>query len=215
MAVKPGKFRREPEEQRKMDLIRATLSLISEQGIHGATVRAIADRANVTQGLIRHYFQTKEDLIGAAYEHHMKSMTEQTASAVDAAGTTAKSRLCDFVVASLKPPVVDAGSVTVWASFLNKVREDERMRNMHEQTYYDFRDRLERLIGDALSEEGASGDTARLRYLAIACNAVIDGLWLEGGALPSAFAPDELPTIGLRSVAAITGIELSQEKGRE
>lgn len=215
MSEKPRKFRREAEEQRKMDLIQATLSLIAEKGIRGATVRAIADRADVTQGLIRHYFLTKEDLISAAYEHHMQSMTEQTSSAVDAAAPTAKKRLCDFVVASLSAPVVDSSSVTVWASFLNKVREDDRMRNMHAQTYYDFRDRLGLLIQDALTEEGISGDAAQLRYMAIACNAVIDGLWLEGGALPSAFADGELPDIGLRSVAAITGIDLMQEVGQE
>ena len=60
------KFRREPAEQRKDDLIQATLSLIAEQGVRAATVRAIAKRADVTQGLIRHYFSTKHDLILAA-----------------------------------------------------------------------------------------------------------------------------------------------------
>ena len=49
------KFRREPAEQRKDDLIQATLSLIAEQGVRAATVRAIAKRADVTQGLIRHH----------------------------------------------------------------------------------------------------------------------------------------------------------------
>ena len=46
-------------------------------------------------------------------------------------------------------------------------------------------------------------------HLAIACNAVIDGLWMEGGVLPSAFAPDELSEIGIRSVGALLGIDLT------
>jgi hypothetical protein len=46
--------------------------------------------------------------------------------------------------------------------------------------------------------------------LAIACNAVIDGLWLEGGALPEAFEPDELTGIALTAVGAILQLDLEE-----
>jgi AcrR family transcriptional regulator len=121
------KFRREPAEQRKEALIDATLSLIAEQGVRGATVRAIAMRAEVTQGMIRHHFSSKNDLITAAYEHHMNQMTDLTSAPVAQVDGSARARLIAFVEASLTPPVVDAGSVTLWASFLNKVREDTQM----------------------------------------------------------------------------------------
>ena len=65
------KFKRESAEARKEALILATLELVAENGVRGATVRGIAQRADVTQGLIRHYFSSKEELIIAAYEHHM------------------------------------------------------------------------------------------------------------------------------------------------
>lgn len=48
-----------------------------------------------------------------------------------------------------------------------------------------------------------NADPESLRSDAIACNAVIDGLWLEGSALPQDFAPGELERIGLASVGAI------------
>ena len=51
---------------------------------------------------------------------------------------------------------------------------------------------------------------AQLRREAIACNAVIDGLWLEGGVLPHGFAPGELVRIGLQSVGAILGVDLTR-----
>lgn len=207
------KFRREPAEQRKDDLIQATLSLIAEHGVRGATVRAIAKRADVTQGLIRHYFSTKEDLITAAYEHHMGHMTGLTSASTDLPNSTARERLSAFVAAALKPPVVDPSSVTVWASFLNKVREDARMREMHEQTYYEFRDQLEGLIQDALHEADIAVAPQELRRMSIASNAVLDGLWMEGGALPGAFEPGELPAIGLNSVGAIIGLKLKDTTG--
>ncbi len=203
------KFKREPASQRKDALIRATLSLIAERGVGAATVRAIAEHAQVSQGLIRHYFATKEDLIIAAYERHMSEMTAATDAPLLSAAGSAHLRLAMFVAASLRPPVVDPRSVALWAAFLSRVRLDDGMRGTHERTYFEFRDRLQALISAALSEAGRPAVSLQLQRLAIACNAVIDGLWLEGGALPDAFDADELVQIGLQSVGAILDLELS------
>ncbi|SLN42953.1 HTH-type transcriptional regulator BetI [Roseovarius albus] len=210
MSENEPKFRREPAQQRKEALIEATLTLIAEQGIRGATVREIAKRAEVTQGLIRHYFSSKEELISAAYEYHMKVMTQLTEGTDLQANTSGKTRLVRFVESGLTPPVVDPRAVSLWAGFLNKVRADAQMFEIHEQTYHDFRGRLEALIGEALNEANILITPPRLRSLAIACNAVMDGLWMEGGALPDAFEPEELPRIGLESISAIIGLELTQ-----
>lgn len=204
------KFKREPATQRKDALIESALALISEQGVAGATVRAIAKRADVTQGLIRHYFSTKEELISAAYERHMNQMTELTAAPAAQDGISATSRLVTFITAGLTSPVMDTRSVTLWASFISSIRTDAAMRQMHQQTYYDFRNRLEILIRDALLESAPHTPPCPkdLRHMAIACNAVIDGLWMEGGALPETFDTDELAQIGLKSVGAIIGLPL-------
>ena len=203
------KFKRESAEARREALIRAALDLVAEHGVRGATVRGIAERADVTQGLIRHYFRSKEDLITAAYEYHMTQMTDLTEGPASQLRGAARDRLVAFVVASLTAPVVDPQSIALWASFLNKVQNDPAMKAIHARTYADFRDRLEALIAAALDEAGQAPEAGRLRHLAIACNAVIDGLWLEGGALPDAFEPDELPKIGLTSVGAIVGLNLT------
>ncbi|MEX3010703.1 TetR/AcrR family transcriptional regulator [Hoeflea sp. TYP-13] len=213
MADHRRKFSREPASQRRDALIRATLALIAEKGVQAATVREIAKAANVTQGLIRHYFSTKEELVSAAYEQHMGELTDATLASVQSAGQSPVARLAAYVAAGLRPPIVDPNAVSLWASFLNRVRHDERMRTTHERTYRDFRDQLEALIKDALMETGKKTDERELRRLAIACNAVIDGLWLEGGALPDTFEPDEPAQIGLASVSAIIGIELKDEVG--
>ncbi|MEX0300929.1 MAG: TetR/AcrR family transcriptional regulator [Leisingera sp.] len=211
MSEERKKFKRESAESRQEALILATLELVAEKGVRGATVREIAERADVTQGLIRHYFSSKEELITAAYEHHMNAMTDETFAPAEGVQGSALAKLRAFVDASLTPPVVDPRSIALWASFLNKVQNDPQMKATHERTYAYFRDQLEGLIDAALKEADQPAPPARLRQLAIACNAVIDGLWLEGGALPDAFMPGELPEIGRQSVAAIIGLNLTQE----
>ncbi|MDX1742065.1 MAG: TetR family transcriptional regulator C-terminal domain-containing protein [Ruegeria sp.] len=211
MSEERKKFRRESAKSRQEALILAALELVAEHGVRGATVRRIAERANVTQGLIRHYFSSKEELIVAAYEHHMNAMTDQTLAPAFNAAACARARLTAFVKASLTPPVVDPRAIALWASFLNKVQQDAQMKATHERTYAYFRDQLEELIAASLKEVHRSASPVQLRRLAIACNAVIDGLWLEGGALPDAFAPGELVEIGLQSVSAIIDLDLTQE----
>ncbi|WP_136660663.1 TetR family transcriptional regulator C-terminal domain-containing protein [Nitratireductor sp. XY-223] len=211
MSAERRKFKHEPPDRRKLDLIEAALSLIAEKGVKGATVRDISRRAEVTQGLIRHYFSSKEDLIVAAYRYHMTQMTEVTYTSASQIDGTATERLAAFVQASLTPPVVSPRAVALWASFLVQLQQDANVKTTHEQTYTEFRDHLEDLIGAALKEAGCSVSQGRLRYLATACNAVIDGLWLEGGALPHAFAAGELPDIGLQSIGSIIAIDLRQK----
>ncbi|PWW01430.1 TetR family transcriptional regulator [Hoeflea marina] len=202
------KFRREPADQRREALIASTLSLIARGGPEAATVRNIAEAAGVTQGLIRHYFSSKEELLGAAYERHMELLTDATGVVLEEDHASAVLRLAAFVTAGLTPPVVDAQAVALWAGFIHLVQRDPAMRAIHAHTYLEFRDQLEGLIGAALEEAGKPCDKGLLRRSAIACNAVIDGLWLEGGALPESFEAGELPEVGLASVGAILGLDL-------
>lgn len=202
-------FTRESPDQRQDALIEATLSLIAKGGAEAATVRNIAKEAGVTLGLIRHYFSSKEDLIGAAYERHMTTMRYASYATADGvlSGVTGLSTL---ISVSLAPPVTDPCALALWAGFIQSVQRDSAMQAIHEKTYFQFRDQLQKLIEEAFVEVGQPKDAVNLRKLAIACNAVLDGLWLEGSALPNSFETGELPAIGLASVGAILGLELKQ-----
>jgi len=52
---------------KRADILRATLTLISEHGFHGTAMSEIADRAGVGTGTIYRYFESKEDLITQLY----------------------------------------------------------------------------------------------------------------------------------------------------
>ena len=50
--------------QEKKDLIlRTALILFAEEGYHASSVNKIADKANISKGLIYNYFESKEDLL--------------------------------------------------------------------------------------------------------------------------------------------------------
>ncbi len=197
-------YRRDSEENRRAALIAATQDLVAEGGPQAATVRAIAARAGVTAGLIRHYFHTKDELTRAAYRSLMDGMTAKGSDAIEGVGAQPEERLAAFISASLRPPVLDVSAVVLWAGYMHKVRADPDLLVVHEAGYLAFRDTLQALIA-ALPR---TVTPEQLRGEAIACNALLDGLWLEGSILSHAFGPGEIVRIGLSSVGAVLGVDL-------
>jgi TetR/AcrR family transcriptional regulator, transcriptional repressor of bet genes len=202
-------YRRETEERRRDDLISAALDLVAEGGPRAATVRAISDKAGVTAGLIRHYFASKEELTRAAYTRLMSRMTAQSAAVLETAPEDAVTRLSLFIAAAVSPPVLDAEAVGLWAGFVQELRRDEDMREVHSSTYLAFRNLLQSLIA------ALPAPPADPRRAAIAINGLIDGLWMEGSLLPEAFSCHEIIDITLQASGAILGVDLTVEQRKE
>lgn len=213
MSAERRKFRREGEERRRHDLIEATLDCVADSGLEGATVRAIALRAGVTAGLIRHYFPGKEDLLQAAYATIVKRMTEQAMAALDSNEASPRRRLAAFVEANLGPPVIDARIFSLWAGFIGRVHADPSLAATHREGYLGFRDEVEALVAELFAELGRTPQIGELRRYAIAINAIVDGLWLEGCMAGDMFSPGELAAIGVGSVEALLGTKLRGEGG--
>jgi AcrR family transcriptional regulator len=193
-------WQRAPEESRRADLIRATIDCVADGGVAAATVREVAARAGVSNGLIRHHFATKEALVLAAYRALIEDMT----SAAEGAASEAPPDLwlARFLAANCRPPVLDARSLSAWAGFVGHVRNDPEMAAIHRAGYARFCAHLE----SAIAGLGLGGDTARqARQIA----ALIDGLWLEGCLAPELFAEGELARLALDGAGRILNIQLT------
>jgi AcrR family transcriptional regulator len=59
-----------PRRDRREDILQASLHLFAERGFHGTSMRDIARSANITEGLIYHYFASKRDLFRAIIEEY-------------------------------------------------------------------------------------------------------------------------------------------------
>ena len=55
---------------RREDILNTSLKLFAEKGFHGTSMRDIAREAEITEGLIYHYFAGKRDLFKAIIEEH-------------------------------------------------------------------------------------------------------------------------------------------------
>lgn len=55
-------------DQRREQILAATLRLVARDGFAGVTLRDVAGSVGVVHGLIRHYFATREALVAAAFD---------------------------------------------------------------------------------------------------------------------------------------------------
>ena len=195
---------RHPPDQRRTALVNAALQVIARDGVSAATVRAIAAEAGVTPGLIRHYFDSKNALIIAAYDQHMHQLNE--ASSLDLAGSSAAARLAHFVRQTLTPPVTHPRALRLWAGFMQFLDTDPALEEVHARRYHQYRQKLEGLIGATLDEAGQAVTGTERTSLAAACNALLDGLWIEGSAQPGAMNNRALSDLALRSITKLLGV---------
>jgi TetR/AcrR family transcriptional regulator, transcriptional repressor for nem operon len=86
----------EPRPGKRERLVAAATQLLHQQGIERTTLADIAKDADVPTGNVYYYFKTKDDVIAAVIEAHVKQIKTSLAF-IDAHHRSPKSRLKAFV----------------------------------------------------------------------------------------------------------------------
>ena len=64
---------RKSSDERRDEIVRATLRLVARKGFAGVTLREVATEVGIVHGLIRHYFATRDELVAAAFDFAVSS----------------------------------------------------------------------------------------------------------------------------------------------
>ncbi|MFD2174993.1 TetR family transcriptional regulator C-terminal domain-containing protein [Rhodobacter lacus] len=201
-------FRRMQEFDRRAELVRATLDCIADKGIQGATVRAVAAAAGVSIGLIRHHFETKENMVLEAYRETIRMLTAPCDRVLVAEIDSPHERLARFIRASIGGEISDLRILSLWAAFMSQLNADPEMKRIHDEAHLPYRSSFEPLIGSVMAAEGRHLAPAEIARLAIAMTAVIDGLWLEGCLPKQAETSEDYVAIGLEAAEALLRVAL-------
>jgi AcrR family transcriptional regulator len=77
---------RVPAEQRRQDFIAATIRVVGEHGVGGATTRRIAEAAEAPLATLHYCFHTKEELFFAVFEYAADHLLERISVPRESAG---------------------------------------------------------------------------------------------------------------------------------
>lgn len=178
-------------ERQRSDLSAATWRVLAERGPAGLTVRAVADAAGCTTGLVMHAFPTKRALLG----HARELLFERASARVDEIERTTDDpaeRLSRVAHALLAFGRDGGDEARVWVGFLGSALADEQLADTHRRGNRALLDRMIRLIrgaNPALTERAARSAATELVALIEGFNtlATVDperyGIDLQRGAV--------------------------------
>ncbi|GAB3485915.1 TetR/AcrR family transcriptional regulator [Amycolatopsis cihanbeyliensis] len=183
-------------DQRRAELARVVWEVISRDGIEGATVRKIAERAGVSVGGLRHYFDSQRGLLLFAAKAMIDKVTGRIAEHLrgDLPGRD-RARL---ILEELLPLDADRRvDVDVWLACLMRSRSDESLAELRAlglpgerhicrlAVAYLCAQPSPEHIGDQLPD-------ARLERQVVRLHTFVDGLALQVAMYPQEFPVGEV-----------------------
>lgn len=96
-------------ETRHETILSAAESVFAQSGYKGATMREIAERAGVAQGLIHYHFKTKEDLFKAMVARRSGHINDQRAQSLTLLLEENETPALESIVGALFRPTIEAG----------------------------------------------------------------------------------------------------------
>lgn len=93
MSTATSEAKEERVRRRRAEILRAAVQLFQEDGYHATTTHAVAERAEISVGLIYQYFGNKEDLLRAAIVDILGEFRDRIPAAMDAVGDDPEARL--------------------------------------------------------------------------------------------------------------------------
>ena len=168
---------------RRPQLVEATMAVIDEVGLAGASVSLISKKAGVSAGNINPYFGGKHGLM----EETMRSVLRQLSSGVQQRlrlvdRNDPKARILAIVEGNFDGNQVNNKVTKTWLAFWAHA--------MHEPALFRLqRVNAQRLLSHLTLELKMLMPAERAAFVAQGIAAMIDGIWLRGALNPEGIAP--------------------------
>jgi AcrR family transcriptional regulator len=188
------------EVERREQILRSACRVLAARGVVGLRIADVARGAGVSPGIVHYYFDTKLDLVRAAFEDNFARSLERRSSILDTDGGSVA--VLYAVIESYLP--VDDETVEAWRVWIElwaAALQDEALHEVHDQTYGRWRTIVADIIADGQARgELADGDTTTYANMLVS---MLDGLAVQVLLGSSAVGVDTMRDLCRRFVDAV------------
>ena len=172
-------------EQRRQQLIDATMKCIARRGMSSTTLGDVAREAGLSQGIVNLHFESKENLLTETLRFLADEYKAHFNKTYEKSGPGPADKLRALVELDLRPSICDRRKVAVWFAFWGEVQSRPTYRKICDERdqYYD--DTVERLAGEIILEGDYRDVTAA--SVAMVLTSMTNGLWLSCLISPKTF----------------------------
>ncbi|MCA3562133.1 MAG: TetR family transcriptional regulator C-terminal domain-containing protein [Aestuariivirga sp.] len=163
-------------EERRIQLLEATLETISECGLSRTTLTAVARRAGLSHGLVLFYFESKERLLVETLGYLSDEYQANWRAALASSGPAPEQQLMALVEADFSPQVCQPSRVNAWSAYWSEAQSRPLYMSKCGENDALYARTME-AVCTALN--AAHGYTAPPIRAARLIRLAIDGTWLE------------------------------------
>lgn len=139
--------KRVDHDQRRLEIVEAAWRLIARGGFAAATMREIAAEAGYANGALKYYFESKDDLLVAAFQHTFYRVNERAAHAIgDRTGLEAIRLLCLEMLPLDEERRVES---RVAVAFWDRASGSPKLRKVHADSFAIWRTWMENELDTA------------------------------------------------------------------
>jgi AcrR family transcriptional regulator len=194
------RVQRQPPEERRQDLLTATIACLARLGPRATTGREICRQAGVSHGLLRHYFVNPDNLLLETYQQLCDHFLARFEAELLTPGADPWEALDHFFTVLFSDEWANSDILGAWMAFWTLVRSNDEFAEVSEG----YNRRLRALLDTAFSRLPHKPDGLAREDAIPILSAVMDGLWLDYCLSPSRLSRERalaLCSLTLRQIA--------------
>jgi len=187
------KRRTAPREERRVQLIKATIRSIAKNGLSVTTIAAVASEAGLSQGIINLHFQSKERLLEETLRHIVHEYRGVWYKAIENSGDSAAGKLAALAAVDFDKRICQRNKLAVWFAFWGESRSRLTYRKMCAESTREYKQCLTGLCEEIIRQGGYG---VKAQHIATGLLALNGGLWLD-----MLISPSEMPAYRAREIS--------------
>lgn len=172
----PGKRRTAPKEERRVQLIKATIRSIAKNGLSVTTIATVAKEAGLSQGIINLHFQSKDRLLQETLGHIVREYRKVWFAALKTSGDSAAEKLAALAAVDFNKRICQRNKLAVWFAFWGESHSRLTYRKMCAESTREYKQCLTGLCAEIIREGGYK---VNAQHIATGLLALNGGLWLD------------------------------------
>jgi TetR/AcrR family transcriptional repressor of bet genes len=196
-----AKRRTAPPEERREQLILATIRSVADRGLADTTIATVAQEAGLSQGIVNLHFRSKEGLLTET----LRYLADEYRNACHAAAAVGESSpvagLLAMVELDFRRSICSRDKLAVWFAFWGERRFRPTYRRICAERDRSYDDMV-RVICARLCEQGGYPDVEPA-VVTDALSALTDGLWLDLLVRPDSMSRERARRITLSYLADV------------
>lgn len=188
--------------QRRQQVIEATISTIAARGLARLTLTDVARTAGISHGLVLFHFETKENLLSETLACLADEYQKNWQAALETAGPGAAERLLAVIEADYRPAITTPARLSAWCAFWGEAQSRPVYQKICGERDAFHIQTLEGLCKQLVQEGGYTLDPV---HVARILRLVVEGTWLDMMTVEASYSKVEARQTVLTALALCFG----------